>query len=84
MGTILLTDGEKEQLDWWARHHKGNVAYLAERIKRLVDNPDDEEFKEFFYNHFKASIDAFIASTHPRWNPNKKEWESEESAEEVR
>jgi len=61
MGIVLLTDNEKSEVEWWARHHKGNVAYLAEKIKELVDNPDDEEIRKFFYSHFKATIDDFLA-----------------------
>tara|TARA_B100000287_G_scaffold164220_1_gene154895 strand:- start:4004 stop:4258 length:255 start_codon:yes stop_codon:yes gene_type:complete len=83
MGIVLLTDNEKSEVEWWARHHKGNVAYLAEKIKELVDNPDDEEIRKFFYSHFKATIDDFLATTHPRWCPHTKKWEDEESAEEV-
>ena len=83
MGIVLLTDSEKKELEWWARHHKGNVAYLAARIKELVDNPDDEGIREFFYSHFSKVIDDFIATTHPRWDHNTKEWEDGKSAEEV-
>ena len=57
---ITITPSEIEDTEWWLRHHKGNVQYLAMRIKRLVENPDDEDYRAFFYGHFSASIKDFL------------------------
>lgn len=69
---VELTDEERKQMKWWLLHHKSNVQYLSKRIKKLVENPDDEEYREFFYNHFSATIDDFLEAV--EWaNSNKGE-----------
>ena len=60
----VVTLAEARDMEWWLRHHKGNVQYLAMRIQQLVDNPDDEEYREFFYSHFSATILDFLKSVH--------------------
>jgi hypothetical protein len=75
-GIVMLTDSDREAdgtTDWWCRHHKGNVAYLATRIKQLVDNPDDEEYREFFYTHFATTINDFMKSVYPVFDPVTRE-----------
>ena len=64
-GVVVLTKADKSELDWWCAHYKGNVAYLATRIKQLVENPEDEQFKEFFYKHFQATVNDFLKSMYP-------------------
>ena len=69
---VELTDGDRKEMKWWLLHHKGSVQYLAKRIKKLVENPDDEEYREFFYNHFSVTIDDFLKGV--EWdNSNKGE-----------
>ena len=58
--SIPITDSERKNMEWWLRHHKSNVHYLAMRIKRLIENPDDEDYRAFFYGHFTSSIDDFL------------------------
>ena len=58
--TVKVTETERNEMEWWLRHHKGNVKYLATRIKQLVENPDDEEYRKFFYGHFTSSVDEFL------------------------
>ena len=80
-GIVVLSEVDKGELAWWCAHHKGNVAYLATRIKQLVENPDDEKYKEFFYKHFQATVNDFLKSVYPILNPQTKElvtWEESE------
>jgi hypothetical protein len=77
-GIVTLSETDKRDLEWWARHHKGNVAYLALRIKKLIAEPDNEEYRKFFYGHFTAVVDEFLKSIHPIMDPKTKEmveWE---------
>ena len=76
--TITEKDYDGGTLDWYCRHHKSNVAYLATRIQQLVENPDDEQFREFFYKHFQTTIHEYLKSVYPVYNPQTKEmidWE---------
>lgn len=57
---FTMTDSERNEMEWWLCHHKGNVHYLATRIKKLVENPDDEAYRAFFYAHFSSSIKDFL------------------------
>jgi len=80
-GIVAITEKDYDggdTLDWYCRHHKGNVAYLATRIQELVENPDDEKYRDFFYNHFAATIYEYLKSIYPVLNPTTKElihWE---------
>ena len=80
-GIVIVTEKDYDggdNLEWWCRHHKGNVAYLATRIQELVENPDNEEYRDFFYNHFKATVYEFLKSVYPVLDPISKEmieWE---------
>ena len=77
-----VSEKELKQPKWWIRHHKSNVRYLCLRIQKLIENPDDEEYREFFHNHFKACIKDFLKSTYPLYDTRKKEqveWESDDS-----
>ena len=57
---VEISEAEYNEMEWWLRHHKSNVQYLAKRIKKLVEDPENEDYKEFFYNHFKATVDDFL------------------------
>tara|TARA_A200000159_G_C7224687_1_gene297644 strand:- start:418 stop:639 length:222 start_codon:yes stop_codon:yes gene_type:complete len=59
---VEISEAEHNEMEWWLRHHKSNVQYLAKRIKKLVEDPEDEDYKEFFYNHFKATVDDFLST----------------------
>ena len=75
-GIVVVTEKDYDggdSLEWWCRHHKGNVAYLATRIQQLVENPDDEEYREFFYAHFKRTIHDFLKTIYPVLDPQTKE-----------
>jgi hypothetical protein len=72
---------ELKQPEWWLCHHKGNVRYLCLRIQKLIENPDDEEYREFFHKHFKACLDDFLKSTYPLYHTQRKElleWEDDD------
>lgn len=58
--SIEISESERKEMEWWLKHHKGNVMYLAKRIKKLVDEPDNEDYRKFFYSHFKATVDDFL------------------------
>ena len=53
---------EMNEPAWWLRHHKQNLLYLCMRIQKLIDNPNDEDYKNFFYSHFKSVLPDFIES----------------------
>ena len=74
-GVVIITENDYDggTLEWYCRHHKGNVAYLATRIQQLVENPDDEKYKAFFYKHFQATIYDFLKAIYPVLNPTTKE-----------
>ena len=75
-GVVVITEIDYDggdNLEWYCRHHKGNVAYLATRIQQLVENPDDEDFREFFYKHFQATIYDFLKGVYPVFDPKTKE-----------
>jgi hypothetical protein len=55
-----VKDYELKEPKWWLNHHKESLSYVCQRIKKLVDNPDDEEYRKFFYSHFSATIDQFL------------------------
>ena len=59
---VKISEAEYNEMVWWLKHHKGNVQYLAKRIKKLIDEPDNEKYREFFYSHFKATVDDFLES----------------------
>lgn len=60
---VEVTENEKGQPLWWLKHHKSNVRYLCIRIQKLIEEPDNEEYREFFHKHFKATLPAFLKST---------------------
>ena len=60
---VSVAEHEKEQPLWWLQHHKANVRYLCIRIQKLIEDPEDEEYREFFEKHFKATLPAFLSST---------------------
>jgi hypothetical protein len=60
---VSVVEYEKGEPLWWLRHHKANVRYLCVRIKKLLDEPDNEEYREFFFNHFEATLPEFLKST---------------------
>ncbi len=62
MNIPSATDFELKEPMWWMRHHKGNVLYLALRIKKLIEEPDNEDYEKFFHNHFKAVLPEFLKS----------------------
>ena len=58
--SIEISESERKEMEWWLRHHKATVMYLAKRIKKLVDEPDNEAYRKLFYSHFKATVDDFL------------------------
>ncbi len=51
--TPNLSDHEVNDLPFWARHHKGNVAYLVVRIKQLLDGSEEQQ----------ASVESILRAT---------------------
>jgi hypothetical protein len=62
-GRVGVEQYEMDNPLWWVRHHKANVRYLCIRIHQLLDEPDNEEYRKFFFNHFHATLPEFLKST---------------------
>ena len=60
--TVSVDDHELSDPAWWLQYHKGNVLYLCIRIKKFIENPEDEDTASFFKTHFETVLPAFIDS----------------------
>ena len=62
--TIVLSEGEKKEPEWWCRHHKANVLHLCSRIESMIAaiESDNQEQLESLRNMMKAQLPAFIES----------------------
>ncbi len=72
MPNLPSPDVHQYELDdpvWWMRHHKQNVLYLCMRIQKLLDEPDNEEYRQFFHAHFNAVLKDFVKSAKAQSNP---------------
>lgn len=55
---------EETQMDWWLRHHKGNVQFFCIRIANMLQAKEDGDIDKFEWHlrHFKAVLPAFAKS----------------------
>lgn len=60
---------ELDNPSWWLNHHKQNVLYLCMRIQKLLDEPDNQEYRKFFHAHFNAVLNDFVKSAMAQSNP---------------
>ena len=60
----VVMDYERNQIEWWLRHHKHSVQYFCIRVSQMLEAEEKGDMKKFewYLKHFKAVLPAFANS----------------------
>ena len=70
LSVVELSEGEMQELEWWCKHHKGNVIYLIDCIENFLAGE----------NHSRKILDGALSGYHKMYlskDPEANESESE-------